>query len=232
MIYRAEHSNDFSQIENACLRDDRLSLEAVGLLAYMLSMSDGWKFSTYQLATHFKKNEKTILGYLNELKECGYLEIRRTRDEKCKITGSEWDIFEIPHTVKNHSVEKPQCGKTTTWKNHTVEKRVGIKNINNKNINIKNIKGKEKGDFVPPSLEEVSAYCQERQNGIDPEQFISFYASKGWKVGKHKMVDWKAAVRTWEKRQSPKTIPKKTEVNFDELMKWAEEEDRKAGGDI
>ncbi len=116
MIYRAEHSNDFTQIDNFCLRDDRLSVEAVGLLAYMLSMSDGWKFSTLQLASHFKKNEKTIISLLKELKECGYLEIGRTRDDKCKITGSEWHIFEIPHTVKNHSVEKPQCGKTTLWK--------------------------------------------------------------------------------------------------------------------
>ncbi len=117
------------------------------------------------------------------------------------------------------------------WKNHTVE-NYRNKNINIKNIKNKNIKGKEEGDFVPPSLEEVSAYCQERQNGINPEQFISYYQSKGWKVGKHKMVDWKAAVRTWEKRQRPKTIPKKTTTDFDELMRWAEEEDRKAGGEI
>lgn len=54
--------------------------------------------------------------------------------------------------------------------------------------------------FAPPSVEEVEAYCSQRQNGIDPEAFIAFYASKGWMVGKTKMVDWKAAVRTWEQR--------------------------------
>lgn len=54
---------------------------------------------------------------------------------------------------------------------------------------------------IPPSLEEVTAYCNERKNNVDPQQFIDFYESKGWYVGKTKMKDWKACVRTWEKRK-------------------------------
>ena len=54
--------------------------------------------------------------------------------------------------------------------------------------------------FVPPSVEEVQAYCAERGNGIDAEAFIDFYKSKNWYVGKTKMADWKAAIRTWESR--------------------------------
>ena len=54
--------------------------------------------------------------------------------------------------------------------------------------------------FVPPSVEEVQAYCTERGNGIDAEAFIDFYKSKNWYVGKTKMADWKAAIRTWESR--------------------------------
>ena len=54
--------------------------------------------------------------------------------------------------------------------------------------------------FVKPTVEEVRAYCQERNNNVDPETFIDFYASKGWKVGKETMKDWKACVRTWERR--------------------------------
>lgn len=55
--------------------------------------------------------------------------------------------------------------------------------------------------FTPPTLEEVAAYCQERNNGVDPQKWYDFYAAKGWMIGKNKMKDWKAAVRTWEKRQ-------------------------------
>lgn len=58
--------------------------------------------------------------------------------------------------------------------------------------------------FTPPSVDEVRAYCQERKNGIDPEAFVAFYASKGWKVGSSKMQNWKQAVITWEKRSEKK----------------------------
>ena len=56
--------------------------------------------------------------------------------------------------------------------------------------------------FVPPSVEEVRAYCQERKNGVDPQSFVDHYAARGWKYnGNVAMKDWKAAVRTWEKNR-------------------------------
>ncbi len=60
--------------------------------------------------------------------------------------------------------------------------------------------------FVSPSVEEVFDYCQERRNGVDAQRFVDFYASKGWKIGKETMKDWKAAVRTWERREQPGSI--------------------------
>ena len=62
----------------------------------------------------------------------------------------------------------------------------------------KEIKNKR---FTPPTLDEVKAYCNERHNGIDAQYFIDYYTSKGWMVGRNKMKDWKASVRTWEKKK-------------------------------
>ena len=70
---------------------------------------------------------------------------------------------------------------------------------------VKDSIGKSKKRFTPPTLEEVRSYCQERQNDVDAEAFIDFYTSKDWMVGKNKMKDWKACVRTWEKRNQPKS---------------------------
>jgi len=54
--------------------------------------------------------------------------------------------------------------------------------------------------FVKPSLDEIRAYCRERRNSVDSEQFIDHYESNGWKIGgRSPMRDWKAAVRTWER---------------------------------
>ena len=55
--------------------------------------------------------------------------------------------------------------------------------------------------FTPPTVDEVRAYCQDRQNGVDPQRFVDYYSSNGWMVGKNKMKDWKAAVRTWEQKE-------------------------------
>ncbi len=62
--------------------------------------------------------------------------------------------------------------------------------------------------FVPPTLEEVTAYVQERGSKVDPQGFIDFYASKGWLVGKTPMKDWKAACRNaehWERWGKPQS---------------------------
>ena len=53
--------------------------------------------------------------------------------------------------------------------------------------------------FVPPTVDEVREYCLARKNGIDPQEFVDYYAARGWMLGKAKMKDWKAAVRTWER---------------------------------
>ena len=68
--------------------------------------------------------------------------------------------------------------------------------------------------FVPPTLSEVSDYCKERNNSVDPERFIDYYESNGWRVGKNPMKDWKAAVRTWEKSSYKK------QSSDDWLSRW------------
>lgn len=61
----------------------------------------------------------------------------------------------------------------------------------------------KKKRFEKPTADQVREYCQERGNNIDAQTFVDFYEAKGWKVGREPMKDWKAAVRTWEKRQRP-----------------------------
>lgn len=77
----------------------------------------------------------------------------------------------------------------------------------------KGVSKKKSDRFTPPSLEDVQSYCLERNNSVDPQAFIDFYESKGWMVGKNKMKDWKAAVRTWERNRNNS---KKEKTVFDE----------------
>ena len=70
-------------------------------------------------------------------------------------------------------------------------------------------------------MEEVKEYCGSRNNSVDPEKFVDFYASKGWMVGKNKMKDWKAAVRTWEHKSEQESEKPKARAK---PKKAAEEE--------
>ena len=78
----------------------------------------------------------------------------------------------------------------------------------NTNKNEKKLKN-EKNINIPPAIEDVEAYCLERKNGVNPKTWWDAYAAKGWMIGKSKMVDWQAAVRTWEKPKSTKTKEEK-----------------------
>lgn len=62
-------------------------------------------------------------------------------------------------------------------------------------------KPKRSKRFTPPEVEEVAAYCEERKNGIDAQHFVDYYEARGWMIGKNRMKDWKAAVRTWERNR-------------------------------
>ena len=78
------------------------------------------------------------------------------------------------------------------------------KNNESKSIEIdiekeKDIDSKKRKRFIPPTLEEVKSYCSERKNNVDADKFIDYYESNGWMVGRNKMKDWKAAVRSWER---------------------------------
>lgn len=82
---------------------------------------------------------------------------------------------------------------------------------NNEYININTLSNKETGRFKKPSIEEIRSYCLEKSSRVDPEQFFNFYESNGWMVGKNHMKDWRAAVRTWEKRE--KEVPQRKREN-------------------
>ena len=91
-------------------------------------------------------------------------------------------------------------------------------NITNNNITYSNKR------FIKPKVDEVKNYCIKRNNNIDAEAFVDFYSSKNWMIGKTKMKDWKAAIRTWERRQSQfkKPTTSKIDSQISEYLKGKE----------
>lgn len=146
--------------------------------------------SVRKLAKEWHWGNAKTLSYLRLLEECEMI-TRNADSRRTLITIVNYGVYQ------DENIEQRNSNRTVT---DTVTERrpTTNNNINNENnINKKNI-------FVPPTLEDVKTYCQERNNQVDANKFIDFYSSKGWMIGKNKMKDWKAAVRTWEKEETKK----------------------------
>lgn len=105
-----------------------------------------------------------------------------------KQITNKFSIISITNYSQYQDVGKPQSGKSQA----TAKQRATTIQVN-------------KEQSIPPTVEEVRAYCDSRSNGIDPEMFIAFYEARGWKIGKDRMKSWKACVVTWEKRRQAQT---------------------------
>ncbi len=133
----------------------------------------------------YGKEKGTISGWISQLVKYGYIKIRYTYKEGTR---------EISHRyIKIINGGMLKISKTLCDKN---------RKSNTTSININLTDSNNKVRFKKPTINEIDNYCKERNNNIDAETFYDFYESKNWKIGKSSMKNWKACVRTWEKRQS------------------------------
>lgn len=124
-------------------------------------------------------------------------------NEVTKMIGGETDSAE---RVRKHRADKAislQCNGSVTKCNTEIEIDKEI-DKDKENVSGQAAEHTPSKRFSIPTYEEVQAYCLERKNNVNPQRFIDFYTSKGWKVGKEPMKDWKACVRTWESDDKPK----------------------------
>ena len=130
----------------------------------------------------------------------------RTALDKLKSTGeltsqstSQYSIISIKNYNLYQDYDK-QIDKRMTSERQTNDKRATTNNNDNNDNNDNNIVIGAEKKFKIPTVEEIKSYCIERNNNVDAERFYNYYQSKGWMIGKNKMKDWKAAIRTWERK--------------------------------
>lgn len=133
---------------------------------------------------------------------------KKDRADVKKTTGRPVDVQWTTNGQPMDGIGKDRLGKVSIGKD-SIDNTPPISPSQGERV-------KKSKRFTPPTVEDVKAYCEERKNDIDPEAFVDFYQSKGWIVGKSKMKDWKAAVRTWERNRGVKRrSPEKPEIPED-----------------
>ena len=177
-------------------------------------------YTDKMLATIFRMNEATVTMALKTFEQFGMIEIINNT-----VTIPNWgkhqniDQIEARNAyMKNYMREYREKQKLISSGNANCKPNSKANVSEADKIRVEEIREDEsRGDkedvtdinvghkpskrFTPPTLDEVRDYCYDRGNGVDPQRFVDYYTSNGWMVGKNKMKDWKAAVRTWEQKE-------------------------------
>ena len=166
----------------------------------MIFLTETFPYSTKMLADELDFEESTVKLALSVFEMLGMVTFN---GDFISISGWEEyqnnerlsEIREYNRLAKRRSRERQKLLQDVNDMSMTCQ------SCQDTDIDIDIDKEKKRKRFSPPSVDEVKAYCDERNNKVDAERFVEFYSSKGWMVGKNKMKDWKACVRTWEKRE-------------------------------
>lgn len=215
------------------------NVNGLGLWIHILidaNWKDGWfmgnviprgSFATSikRLAEETNLSEKTVRNWLKKFENAGQISVKGANKftlitvinyakyQDMPIEKGEQITEQITDQVTEQSTEQITNQSTEQVTDQVTDNRTNKPYINNKKKekDITNVisSKKEKKGFVPPTVEEVQAYCDERHNFVDPEAFVAFYESKNWMIGKNKMSNWKKAVITWEKYDQQKRNAKR-----------------------
>ena len=146
----------------------------------LINMNGECFASNKYFADLYGKSKTTISKWVSDLVKEGFVEVKLTYKEGSK-------------EINNRYIRILKGG---------IDKKLNtpiLKNLKDNNTKVNN---NTTYSNKKPSIEEIKQYCLQRNNGIDAEQFFDFYESKNWYVGKNKMKNWQAAIRTWEKRKT------------------------------
>ena len=221
-------------------RDSSLPLAAKGLYAYLAAFcgsDDECYPSVETILRETGISKETFYKYIGVLVKAGVVEKKQLNENgrfgrtvykiTHEVTVSNLPYTDIPTTVKPNT-RKPTTEKPTTRKPTTNNNNINSNNINNNNNKYMCVQPevdtppestpkKKTSRFIPPTEEEVKQYCLESGYVLDAQRFVDFYECKGWMVGKNKMKNWKAAVRTWVKKDQGGVIKSNARAQPEEI---------------
>ena len=156
------------------------------------------------LAKQTGLSERQIRTALEHLKSTGEVTIKAT---------NKYSLITIVNYRKFQDI--PSEATSTSTNNRPATDHIVTKKQNKQDIEVvADAPPAKKKRFTPPTVDEVAAYCKERQNGIDPQAFVDHYAASGWMRGKTPIRDWKACVRTWEQKRKQEHTQSKQGGSF------------------
>ena len=186
-----EQPNYYAILSAEVRYDNRLKANVKLLFAEitaLCNMNAECYASNKYFADLYGKSKTSISVWVSELVKYGYIKVHYTYK-----VGTKEILNRYIRILKGGIQENLNTPYKKTSKSNTTSINTNLTDSNTK------------GSFLKPLIFDIKEYCISRKNNVDCETFYDFYESKNWFIGKNKMKDWKACVRTWEKRSTAKT---------------------------
>lgn len=180
----------------------------------MVFLTEDIPYTPKMLANEFGLDESTVVLALKSFEELGMVS---TTDNSFLLVNG-WEKYQnvdgmekireqtrnrvAKHREKQKLLPGNVTGNVTVTQCNETEEDKNKSKSRNKNKESEADKPPARHRFIPPTVNDVRAYCKDCGYSIDPERFVDFYTSNGWRVGKNPMRDWKAKVREWASRES------------------------------
>jgi hypothetical protein len=198
-LIRGHHSFDdhYTQIPNDWVRDNRISLKAIGLLAQIMSHKPGWNLSLRSIARINETGVGTIKSAVEELEQFGYLV--RSKDQLHNEDGTFADyLWTTADPFQNPVTVKTAHGKQDTKK--TITKKTIIKELTTRASQIPD-------DFE--ITEDMRSWASEKHPGVDIDKatlnFVDYWKSK---PKDNKQLDWTRTWQRWIRTTRPESKPR------------------------
>jgi biotin operon repressor len=163
---------------------------------------NGTPISVHRIAEELGESKRTALRHLDRLEAEGY--IIRSRGNSGEIysyqiaNSKKWVHGKEAVTDSSSGHDSSVIGAVTKLSSG-VAKNV-IANKESREVEtVERVESSAAPQNTHPTLQEVTLYCKERGNTVDPQHWLDYYTANGWRVGRSSMKDWKAAIRYWEK---------------------------------
>lgn len=199
--------------KDVIIKGQRITLDVGQLICGMEILGDKWGWSRGKVQRFLNLLEKMEMIEKKPSQIGTIITIKNYKKYQCDSTAGDTSesIEKYATTTTSRAHNKSSDDTTDSTTDGTGRK----KDKKDNNIyNNKNARARE--GFVAPTLEEVQAYCAERNNSVDAQRFVDYYTANGWMVGRNKMKNWQAAVRTWERQGTAENVrhPTRTQRGF------------------